>query len=114
MFRAMKPDADGLPTVARSARALGVRTEGTTRDIAVREDRIVEPRTGGMSVALGAAHNLPMHRLPRSLGGDGRDPVFTMPSSALPAELTVRPAPGPHAVVEPAITCLLSEFEFSG
>ncbi|PYS46280.1 MAG: hypothetical protein DMG13_30365 [Acidobacteria bacterium] len=31
-----------------------------------------------MSVALDAAQNLPKPRLPRSLGAEGRDPVFTM------------------------------------
>lgn len=73
MFRAMKAETDGLPKVGRSGRELGVRIDGPTRDLAVAQDGTVEPGTGGMSVALDAAQNLPKPRLPRSLGGEGRD-----------------------------------------
>src|ERR1039457_677447 len=78
MFRAMKEEADGLPKIGRSSRELGTRMEGPIRDLSVGEDGTVEPGTGGMSVALDAAQNLPKPRLPRSLGGEGRDSVFTM------------------------------------
>jgi hypothetical protein len=76
IFRAMKAEADGLPTAGRSGRAPGVRIGGPSRDITVEQDGTVQPRDGGMSVALDAALNLPKPRLPRSLGGEGRDPVF--------------------------------------
>ncbi len=59
MFRAMKKDADDLPKIGRSNRELGVRVEGPTRDLPVGNDGTVEPGTGGMSVALDAAKNLP-------------------------------------------------------
>ena len=75
-FRAMRAEPDGLPKVGRSSRELGVRIEGPIRDLPVGEDGMVEPETGGMSVALDAAQNLPKPRLPRSLGGEGRDSVF--------------------------------------
>jgi len=68
MFRAMKAEADGLPKVGRSSRELGVRIDGPIRDLPVGEDGMVEPETGGLSVALDAAQNLPKPRLPRSLG----------------------------------------------
>jgi hypothetical protein len=64
-----------------------------------------------MSVALDAAQNLPKPRLPKSLGGEGRDPVFRMSSAALPASLLVRPDRYPHALVEPAAVCLFEQYE---
>ena len=73
MFRAMKQDSDGYPLVGRSGRMLGVRVDGPFQDLPVAKDGTVAPKTGGMSVALEESHNLPKHRLPRSLGGEGRD-----------------------------------------
>lgn len=73
IFRAMRAEADGLPKVGRSGRELGVRTDGPNRDLAVGGDGTVEPGNGGMSVALDAALNLPKPRLPKSLGGEGRE-----------------------------------------
>jgi len=91
MFRAMRSEPDGLPKVERSARGLGVRIEGTIRDIVAAQDGTVEPGTGGMSVALDAALNLPKPRLPRSLGGEGRDAVFTILAADVPLTLLLRP-----------------------
>ena len=111
MFRAMKEEADGLPKIGRSSRELGIRIEGPIRDLPVGEDGTVEPGTGGMSVALDAARNLPKPRLPRSLGGEGRDSVFTMPKVGVPATLHPRVDRYPHALVEPIRRCSLLEFE---
>jgi hypothetical protein len=111
IFRAMKAESDGLPKVGRSGRELGVRVGGPVRDIPVRSDGTVEPHSGGMSVALDEARYLPKHRLPMSLGGEGRDQVFFMGATELPPDLTVRPDPYPHALVEPGARCLLEEFE---
>jgi len=111
IFRAMKSDDAGLPRVGRSARELGVRVGGDVADIPVRADGTVVPRSGGMSVALDAAANLPKHRRPKALGGEGRDPVFTTPSARLDPSLLVRAAPYPHALVEPAQPCGLADFE---
>ena len=67
MFRAMKEEVDGPPKVGRSARELGVRIDGPTRDLPVGKDGTVEPATGGMSVALDAAQNYHSGaKLPRS------------------------------------------------
>ena len=71
----------------------------------------MSPGTGGMSVALDAAQNLPKHRLPKSLGGEGRDPVFKMSSAALPDSLLVRPDRYPHAFVEPVAVYLFEHYE---
>jgi hypothetical protein len=111
MFRAMKADRDGYPTTGPSSRTLGVRIDGPSRDILVALDGSVSPGTGGMSVALDAAQNLPKHRLPKALGGEGRDPVFKMSSAALPASLLVRPDRYPHPFVEPAAVCLFEQYE---
>lgn len=111
MFRAMKAESDGRPKIGRSSRELGIRIVGPIRDLPVGEDGMVEPETGGMSVALDAAQNLPKPRLPRSLGGEGRDPVFTMPRTEIPETLILRVDRHPHAMVEPIRRCLLVEFE---
>lgn len=75
MYRAMKAQADGFPAVGPSARTLGLRTDGPNREIPISPPGTVSPTTGGMSVALDVALNLPKNRLPKSLGGEGRDPV---------------------------------------
>ncbi len=111
MFRAMKARADGFPVVGPSARNLGVRTEGLNRDIPISPDGTVLPETGGMSLALDAALNLPKHRLPISLGGDGRDPVFSILSAALPSSLFVRMDRYPHALIEPAFVCGFEQYQ---
>ena len=111
MFRAMKAEADGLPKVGRSGRELGVRTAGPTRDLPLSQDGMVEPGTGGMSVALDAARNLPKPRLPRSLGGEGRDPVFRMFTDYVPRTLLLRLDRYPHALIEPGRRCPLPDFE---
>ena len=111
IFRAMKENRDGYPVTGRSSRTLGVRIDGPNHDILVARDGNVSPGVGGMSVALDAAPNLPKHRLPKSLGGEGRDPVFTMSSAALPGCLLVRPDRYPHAFIEPAIVCRFERYE---
>jgi hypothetical protein len=111
MFRAMIAELDGYPKMGRSSRTLGVRIDGPNRDILIAQDGTVSPSTGGMSVALDAAQNLPKHRLPKSLGGEGRDPVFKMLSASLPVRLFVRPDRYPHGCVEPAAVCLFEQYE---
>ena len=111
MFRAMKQHSDGYPLVGRSGRTLGVRVVASYRDLPVAEDGTVAPETGGMSVALEKPGNLPKHRLPRSLGGEGRDPVFRMFAMFLPETLLLRPDRYPHAYIEPRRRCPLLQFE---
>ncbi len=111
IFRAMKAEADGLPQVGRSGRELGVRIDGPRRDITVGGDGTVEPGNGGKSVALDAALNLPKPRLPKSLGGEGQDPVFSMVRANIPSTLLLREDRYPHALVEPGRRCPLPVFE---
>lgn len=109
----MKPDpVDGLPMVGRHARKLGVRVAGQGVD---KWD--VQPDVGGLirpgmglSVAVENPLFLPKHRLPLSLGGDGRDPVFCLDwPPPLPELVLVRH--NGHGQIEPVVKCTLGEFE---
>ncbi|MGH9892176.1 MAG: hypothetical protein ACREA0_09385 [bacterium] len=111
VFRAMRADLDGQPRVGRSARGLGVRITGRFADLPVGADGSVQPGTGGMSVAVGEARHLPKHRRPRSLGGEGRDPIFSLHMAELADGLAVRVDRDPHALIEPALRCPLPDYE---
>lgn len=111
IFRAMKEDSDGKPLVGRLARTLGVRIEGQYRDIPINEDGTVHPNTGGMSVTPNTLERLPVFRLPKSLGGEGRDPVFSFQVVDLPSTLALRRDKPNHALIEPSKSCLFEEYE---
>ena len=111
VFRAMKEDSDGKPLVERSARALGVRIGERHPDILIDNQGQVHPKTGGMSVTPDDYRQLPNHRLPESLGGEGRDPVFSFEEVNLPSSLMVRRDKPGHALVEPSKSCLFEEYE---
>jgi hypothetical protein len=114
-YRAMTPESDGLPSVGRTARRLGVRHS----DVGVGRDGWIDPGTGGMSVAPGSPWNVPNHRRPRSLGrgstGHNEDRVFAIAEAPILAErLAVRPddrRPDLHALVEPAARMLMDDYE---
>ena len=118
MFRAMKKADDRLPVLGRTARTLGVRVSAVG---AVREDPpefdVYPDATGdvapgwGLSVAMDDPGGLPRHRKPRSLGGEGRDPVFSLPVGAVGNVLNVHEDRPPHALIEPASSCSLTEYE---
>jgi hypothetical protein len=78
MYRAMRAAADGLPEAGATARTLGARPgPGPGTDISVIGGR-VQPGPHGMSVTMDDPTLLPKVRKPRSMGGDGRDPLFRM------------------------------------
>lgn len=114
-YRAMTPDGDGLPTVGRTARLLGVRSS----DVTAGPDGSIAPGTGGMSVAPGSPWNLPPHRRPRRLGrgstGHDEDRVFEVAQEQVEAvSLVVRPdarRPNLHAFAEPASRMQLGDYE---
>ena len=110
VFRAMKEGLDGKPLAGRSARTLGVRIKGNYIDIPIDKGK-VHPKTGGMSVTPDTIRQLPKPRLPRSLGGEGRDPVFSLNIIDLPSSLTLRKDKPSHALVEPSVCCLFQKFE---
>ena len=110
VFRAMKEDSNGKPLTGRSARTLGVRICGPRIDIPICAGRVY-PQTGGMSVTPDCVMRLPKSRRPKSLGGWGRDPVFSLQVSDLSSSLTLRGDKPTHALIEPSRCCLFEEFE---
>lgn len=110
----MRADVDGLPELGATARSLGARPG---RDIKVDANGLVQPGPGGMSVTMADPARMPRPRRPRSLGGEGRDPLFRMRSDALPTELVLRPdevrPQTKHACVTPAEECLFENYQDS-
>jgi len=107
----MGDDGEGRPECGPSARKLGVRLDG---DTAITDERMVEPETGGMSVALHKPENLPRHRRPQVLGGRGIDPVWQLKDKDLPSALTLRVDPNNpsrHGFVEPIEAMNLDEYQ---
>jgi hypothetical protein len=108
----MKADGqDSLPLVGTTARYLAVRRDV---DIPVSKDDTVEPETGGMSVSPPPITNLHPLRLPRELGGLGKDSVFELETDELPDELTYRPDPNNpegHGFIEPSHQMVFEYYE---
>ena len=118
LYRAMTPDPDRRPTVARHARALGVRVNGDVRDVFPDPDGCVLPRAGGMSVAPDDPWHLPAFRRPRRLGrgstGHDEDLVFSIDEASVETcGLAIRvDAPDrSHALIEPAVVEPLGDYE---
>ncbi|MFT5431746.1 MAG: hypothetical protein ACI9OJ_002444 [Myxococcota bacterium] len=113
MYRAMKAALDGRPELDATARTLGARPG---RDIVVEESGFVRPGPNGMSVTLDEPRRLPRHRRPRSLGGEGRDPLFRMCSKTLlPSSLVLRRDEDRpetlHGMLTPAEQCRFTEYQ---
>lgn len=114
MLRAMKSGEDGKPEIGGTARTLGVRTGGSTRDIVMASSGYVLPETGGVSVSPPPPENLPEHRRPEEHGGIGRDPVWELGTDDLPAELVYRRDPVQpyrHGFIEPAMPMPFEDYE---
>ena len=115
-FRAMQPDADGLPKVGRTGRCLGIRVG---EDIAVDSDGWVQPGVGGMSVSPGSMWNVPSHRRPRGMAqgstGHPHDRIYAIEEANVTAQhLALRPDPenpAKHAFVEPSERTQLDQYE---
>ncbi len=99
IYRCMRPDAVGAPKIGASLSTLGVRPG---KDIPVAADGSVDPQTGGMSVTPDDPDAMPFDLLPRSRGGDGRHPMFSLVVADLPETLVARRDKPDHANVEPA------------
>ena len=78
VYRAMRNDQDGLPTVARAATGLGVRI-GPDIDLDPQNNAIINHK--GMSVSP-AWRQLPLFRLPKRLGGQGSNSTFCFATGA--------------------------------
>jgi hypothetical protein len=111
VLRSIRAAEDGLPGAGETGRYLGVRPDV---DLPVGVAGFIEPGTGGMSVVPPPVTNLARHRLPRELGGTGRDPVFELDTDELPEELTYRPDPeNPegHGFLEPSRRMSFVEYQ---
>lgn len=107
IFRCMRPEPDGYPTLGASLSTLGVRR---VKDIPVLPDGTAAPGTGGMSVTPDDPDAMPFDLLPRSRGGDGRHPIFSLAVGRLPGSLTVRVDAPDHANVEPTYACQFDRY----
>jgi hypothetical protein len=114
VFRAMKREADGLPLVAQSASALGVRT-GKDIDVDPHGEVIVNRK--GMSVSP-SWREISMFRIPKRLGGQGSNNThcFKMGTGAfqqgqLAAGLELLPDTLTHGVVRPEKPVPLQQYE---
>lgn len=106
LFRSMKVDSGDRPVCESTPRGLGVRPD---IDIPV-HDGIVEPGTGGLSVAPDTPQNLPLFRRPASLGGTGRDVVWRIVPDSLPDSLVFRRDREDHGLIEPSRTMRFEEY----
>src|SRR5262249_32503851 len=113
LFRSMKEDVDGFPTVGPSGRMLGVRPgDSPSPDVvATHPTDLVAPCQGGLSVAPDDPLFLLKHRRPPSLGGTGHDPVWWIEVGDLGADLVFRQDRATHGLIEPARPMTLQEFQ---
>jgi hypothetical protein len=112
LFRAMREAVDGLPVVGPTARTLGVRL-GWNRspDVAARlPSDLVLPGAGGMSVSPDDLMNLPYAKIPRSRGGRGADPVWSLELGDLGPDLLLRLDRPTHGLVEPSRPMTLQSY----
>jgi len=125
LYRAMLADGD-RPQVGPTALTLGVRLPPDEHaDIAVNAEGLVEPRTGGMSVAP-AWRLLPLHRIPRRLCAKfpraaGKNALFLWRMGEGPFiegplgdHLFLRPDPAKpdrHRLVEPVVPMPVGQYQ---
>jgi hypothetical protein len=114
LYRAMRADVDGLPAVGPTARTLGVRglEAGSFGDIpALLQTDVVPTGVGGLSVAPNDPVHLPPLRLPISMGGQGKDPVWELDSNDIGPDLTIRQDKPTHGLIEPIRPMTRAEFQ---
>lgn len=105
LFRPMREE-HGQPRIAPNG--LGVRLPedgpqyGGVVDIYPDDEGAVHPESGGMSVTLDDPFEIPPHRRPASLGGDGDWPLWRILSDDLPERLATRNDRDFHGLVEPS------------
>ncbi|HWY85710.1 MAG TPA: hypothetical protein VNX28_03245 [Gemmataceae bacterium] len=114
VFRAMRQDPDGLPTVAAAANSLGVRV-GTDIDVDGQNNAVVNHK--GMSVAP-RWRDLPIFRIPKRLGGQGKNDthcfktgVGAFQRAVFAAGLEFLPDSPTHGVIRPSQLIPLAQYE---
>jgi hypothetical protein len=104
LYRAMRADSDGMPAVGPTARTLGVRglEAAPFEDVpALQPTDVVPPRVGGMSVTPNDPIYLPPLRLPMSMGGKGKDPIWQIDTADIGPDLLFRQDSTTHGLLEP-------------
>jgi hypothetical protein len=114
VFRAMKRDPDGLPAVAPTASALGVRPNKDI-DIDIQGNAVVNRK--GMSVSP-AWRDISIFRIPKRLGGQGSNNTFCFKMGTGPFQkgplasgLELLPDTSTHGVVRPEQSLPLTQYE---
>ncbi|WP_436628920.1 Tse2 family ADP-ribosyltransferase toxin [Burkholderia semiarida] len=74
-------------------------------------DGTVHPSTGGISVALESARNLPPHRRPENPGGTGRDCACLLNTANLPKSLRCVRDSAKHGTIQPSTSMSLSDYQ---
>ena len=113
LFRTMRADADGLPSIGREFSMLGVRIAGNHPDVKVLDDGTIKAEAGGMSVFIDP-RKMPKSLRPRTLSdkpGESPYPCFKMEETKLPRELIFRRDKDFHGLIEPQAQCKLEEYE---
>lgn len=111
IYRAMKPDGDGLPTLGSSASKLGARFP---KDIPAGEGGLVYPLSGGVSAAPDRPEYIFHPLKPESLGGGGKNPAYELDLADLGPALAFRRDPTDpvrHGFIEPAEPMTFEEYE---
>lgn len=132
VYRGMRRNnRDGLPKVGPAGSKLGARPgyaedeidsedrfkpgDQIRPDIWVDENGMVQPGTGGMSVALPPMNNLVPHRRPPKHGGDDSSyEVYELDTDDLPEGLKTRGDPyglNRHFFIEPALEVSFDEYQ---
>ncbi len=107
LYRAMR-QAGNRPELAPNQ--LGVRTQGTVRDIKLHPNGTVYPDTGGMTVVPDDPMQMQRHHRPASLLGTGRRPVWSISSARIVNPLAIRQDTPKHWLIEPALPMQLQTF----
>jgi hypothetical protein len=113
LFRTMRADKDGLPSIGRESSMLGVRIAGAPSDVRVLDDGTIKAEAGGMSVFIDP-RKMPKSIRPRNLpdkAGESPYPCFKMEERQLPQQLVFRRDKEHHGLVEPRQQCKLEEYE---
>lgn len=112
VFRAMREDSSRAPVVGSGFAHLGVRVCGVNRTGDVRPDKNnrVLPGGGGMSVYLRAESMIGSLK-PRSMGGEGRYPLWEIGLDRFPSTTKIGTVRDDHTTIEPASAMLIDDFQ---